>query len=172
MATATQDHAPAGRPDRPLDKATTWLGLVPFAVAVAAVSALGGLASTSSRATYKSLDQPWFAPPSWLFGPMWTILYVLIAIAGWWAWRKHAGNLALVLWSVQLALNLAWTPLFFAEDLYTWALAEIVVLLAAIAATIVVFFRRGARGSGWLMVPYLLWVGYATALNAAIVVLN
>lgn len=153
------------------DRSPAWLSLLPFLAAVAAVAVLGGLAASSSGETYRALDLPPFAPPSWLFGPVWTVLYVMVAVAGWRAWRSGAGSIALALWGVQLALNLAWTPLFFAADRYGWALVDIVALLVAVAATIAAF-RRTSAAAAWLMVPYAAWVAFATALNLAIVVLN
>ncbi len=149
----------------------SWLGLVPFLAAVTAVAVIGGLAAGSAGQTYRALDLPAFAPPSWLFGPVWSVLYLMIAVAGWLVWRENGWDRALTLWSAQLVLNLVWTPLFFAADLYALALVDIVVLLVAVAATIV-WFRRTSRAAAWLLVPYLAWVAFATALNAAIVVLN
>jgi tryptophan-rich sensory protein len=151
--------------------ARAWLALVPFAAAVAVVAVVGGLAAGGSSATYRALDLPSFAPPSWLFGPVWTVLYVLIAVAGWLAWRAGAGRGAMIAWAAQLLLNLAWTPLFFAADRYGWALVDIVALLVAIGVTTAAF-ARASRPAAWLMAPYLLWVGFATALNGAIVALN
>jgi len=149
----------------------SWLGLLPFAAAVAIVAVVGGLAAGSSAETYRALDLPPFAPPSWLFGPVWTVLYVMIAVAGWLAWRAGAGAAAIGAWVVQLLLNLAWTPLFFAADRYGWALVDIVVLSAAIVA-VIALFARVSRPAAWLLAPYLLWVGFATALNLGIVLLN
>jgi tryptophan-rich sensory protein len=149
----------------------SWLTLVPFLGAVAVVAGLGGLASASAAETYQDLEQPAFAPPSWLFGPVWTVLYVMIAVAGWLVWRSHGWDRSLTLWSVQLLLNLAWTPLFFALEQFGWALVEIVCLAVAVMATTVAFHRRN-RPAALLLVPYLLWVGFATALNAAIWWLN
>ncbi|MDQ6526658.1 TspO/MBR family protein [Nocardioides sp. LHD-245] len=147
------------------------LALLPFVAAVAAVAVLGGLAAGSSAQTYRALDLPPFAPPSWLFGPVWTVLYVMIAVAGWLAWRAGAGVPGLAAWVAQLLLNLAWTPLFFAADRYGWALVDIAALLVAIVA-VIALFARVSRAAAWLLAPYLLWVGFATALNAAIVILN
>ncbi|WP_370248916.1 TspO/MBR family protein [Nocardioides sp.] len=145
--------------------------LLPFAAAVVVITIVGGLAAASSRETYAALDLPPYAPPGWVFGPVWTVLYAMIAVAGWLAWRSGGGRPAVVAWSVQLALNLAWTPLFFAADAYTLALVEIVLLLVAVAATVVVF-RRTSRLAAGLMLPYLAWVAFATALNLGVVVLN
>jgi len=150
---------------------TTWLTLLPFLAAVGAVAVLGGLASASASETYQALELPPYAPPSWLFGPAWTVLYVMIGVAGWLLWRAAGWGPALAAWVVQLLLNLAWTPLFFASDRYGWALVEIVVLWLAIVTTIVLA-RTASRPAAWLLVPYLGWVTFATALNAGIVVLN
>jgi tryptophan-rich sensory protein len=98
-----------------------WLSLLPFLGAVAAVAVVGGLAAGSAGQTYRALDLPAFAPPSWLFGPVWTVLYVMIAVAAWWVWREVGWGRELTWWSVQLVLNLAWTPLFFAADRYALA---------------------------------------------------
>ncbi|MBZ5732890.1 tryptophan-rich sensory protein [Nocardioides sp. TRM66260-LWL] len=170
MATTSSPSAPATRRHAP-DRGRGWLGLVPFLLAVALVSAVGGLAASSSQETYRALELPPYAPPSWVFGPVWTVLYVTIAVAGWLAWRAGAGPRELSVWGVQLLLNLAWTPLFFAAGEYRWALVEIVALLASVVATVVVL-GRVRRAAGLLLLPYLAWVAFATALNAGIVVLN
>lgn len=170
MATTSSPSAPATRRHAP-DRGRGWLGLVPFLLAVALVSAVGGLAASSSQETYRSLELPPYAPPSWVFGPVWTVLYVTIAVAGWLAWRAGAGPRELSVWGVQLLLNLAWTPLFFAAGEYRWALVEIVALLASVVATVVVL-GRVRRAAGLLLLPYLAWVAFATALNAGIVALN
>ena len=148
-----------------------WWTVLPFLVAVTAVAGLGGLAAAGSRATYRALELPPYAPPSWLFGPVWSVLYLMIAVAGWLLWRAGGWDRVMWLWTAQLLLNLAWTPLFFAADLYTVALVEIVVLAGAVALLIAWSWRR-SRVAAWLLVPYLAWVCFATALNAGIVVLN
>jgi tryptophan-rich sensory protein len=147
------------------------LGLVGFLVAVAVVAVVGGLAAGSAGSTYQALELPPFAPPSWLFGPVWTVLYVMIAASGWLVWRAVGWGLASTLWVVQLGLNLAWTPLFFGAGQYGWALVDIVALVVAVGATIVLS-ARVSRVAAWLLVPYLGWVCFATALNAAIWWLN
>ncbi|GAA5146748.1 tryptophan-rich sensory protein [Nocardioides marinquilinus] len=148
-----------------------WPALLVFAAAVVVVAVVGGLAAGSSGETYDALDLPPYAPPSWLFGPVWTVLYVMIAVAGWLAWRRTGTDRATVVYGVQLVLNMAWTPLFFAAGWYTVALVEIVALLAAVLLTIAMFARR-SRAAAWLLAPYAAWVAFATALNAGIVVLN
>ena len=155
-----------GRPD-----ARTWLTLLPFLAAVTVVAALGAVAAGSAGETYRAYDLPAFAPPSWLFGPVWTVLYAMIAVAGWLVWRAVGWRRELTLWAVQLVLNLAWTPLFFGADLVGWALLEICALWAFLAATIASFWRV-SRPAAWLLVPYLAWVSFATALTAGIWLMN
>ena len=102
---------------------------------------------------------------------MWTVLYVAIAVAGWLVWRRVGWDRALTLWTVQLVLNAAWTPLFFGAGLYGVALVEILTLLVVLVATVVAFGSR-RLAAAWLMVPYLAWVAFASVLNAAIWYLN
>ncbi|MET8149728.1 TspO/MBR family protein [Actinoplanes sp. NPDC049668] len=146
---------------------TAWWGLLPFAAATLAAALIGGLGVAGTAGEYQSLEQPSWAPPSWLFGPVWTILYAMIAVAGWLAWRRAGWTPALTVYAVQLALNAAWTPIFFGLGRYGLALVDIVVLWALIGATIYLF-RPISRTAAWLLVPYWLWVTFATALNAAI----
>lgn len=148
-----------------------WLTLLPFLLAVTTVAVVGGLAAGSAGDTYSDLTLPSFAPPSWLFGPVWSLLYLMIAVAGWLLWRARGRDVALGVWVAQLLLNLAWTPLFFAANRYTLALADIVLLAVVILGLIVLASRR-SRAAAWLLVPYAVWVLFATALNTAIVVLN
>ena len=145
------------------------LGL--FAGAVLVTAVVGSLFSVSAGSTYMDLEQPSWAPPAWLFGPVWTTLYVMIAVAGWLAWRAGATRNELTLFGVQLVLNAAWTPLFFGLGWFWVAFAEIIVLWLAIVGLIVAFWRRN-RAAGVLLVPYLAWVSFAAALNVSIAVLN
>lgn len=138
------------------------------------VAALGAFASADAGTVYGALDRPAWAPPAWLFGPVWTALYATIGIAAWLVWRhpdRDRVRTALIWWSVQLALNLAWSPLFFAARQYGLALLDILLLLAALSTT-VVRFRRLSLPAALLLVPYLLWVAFASALNASIWHLN
>jgi tryptophan-rich sensory protein len=154
----------------PLDVATRphrWPALAPFAVAVVIAAAIGGLGVAGAAAEYQSLRQPSWAPPSWLFGPVWTVLYALIAVAGWLVWRRTGWDRALTVYSVQLVLNAIWTRIFFGIGRYGLALADIIVLWVAIGAT-VWLLRPVSRVAAWLLVPYWAWVTFATALNAAI----
>lgn len=121
---------------------------------------------------YASLNKPAWTPPSWLFGPVWTTLYVLIGIAGWRVARREApAHDAWWIWWVQLALNGLWTPIFFGAHRLGIALIVIVALVAAVAIFIRLTWARD-RLASLLFVPYLIWISYATNLNAAILWLN
>jgi benzodiazapine receptor len=120
---------------------------------------------------YAGLAKPSFNPPNWVFGPTWTILYVLIAVAGWRVWRIDSSGWTMRLWWVQLALNFLWTPAFFGAHRIGLALAVILLLLSVIVAFIALSWRQH-RTSAWLFMPYAAWVGFASLLNAAIFALN
>ncbi|MGA5304750.1 TspO/MBR family protein [Nucisporomicrobium flavum] len=152
---------------RPGPSHRSWWGLVPFGLAVAAAALIGGLGVAGTAGEYQSLDRPSWAPPSWLFGPVWTILYAMIAVAGWLVWRRTGWTTALTVYAVQLVLNALWTPIFFGFGRYGLALLDIALLWLLIGAT-VLLFRPVSRPAAWLLVPYWAWVTYATALNAAI----
>ena len=123
---------------------------------------------------YAALKKPTCNPPGWIFGPVWTALYTMMAVAAWLAWKR--GGFAsqrqpLTIFLVQLALNAAWTPLFFGLHWPGVAFAEIVLLLLAIAATIAAF-RPVSRVAAWLLAPYLAWVSFAAVLNFTLWRLN
>jgi len=150
------------------------LGLIVFLVLCLAVSGLGGaITSTSVGTWYQALEKPTFNPPDWVFAPVWTTLYVLMALAGWRVWRmkSEAGRRALAVFALQLGLNLAWSFLFFGFQQIGLALIEVAALLFAILLTTVLFWRI-ERLAGILFLPYLIWVGYATLLNASLWLLN
>jgi translocator protein len=151
--------------------ARQWAMLALFALGTLALGTLSGLSSIRVSDEYQDLEAPAWAPPSWVFGPVWTVLYLMVGTAAWEAWRRGASRRTLALWGAQLAANLAWTPLFFGLGQRGWALADIVLLLALVVATIFAFARRD-RLAAWLMVPYAGWVTFATALNAAFWWLN
>lgn len=139
-----------------------------------ALVVLGGMAIgyvTRPGEWYSTLQKPAFNPPGWVFGPVWTALYVMIGVAGWRLWLTHRNSGAMALWWVQLALNYLWSPAFFGMHSPALALAVIIALLAAIVATIVAAWRR-ERTAALLLLPYAAWVSFATVLNAAIVALN
>ena len=151
--------------------ARTWWALLGFGAAVTAAAAIGVLGVSGTTDEYAGLRQPDWAPPSWLFGPVWTVLYALIAIAGWLVWRKVGFGPALWAWTAQLVLNAIWTPLFFGAGRYGLAFAEIVLMWLAIGVT-VALFRRISRPAALLMLPYWAWVTFAAALNFSIWQLN
>jgi translocator protein len=139
------------------------------------VSAIGGAVTRSSvGGWYQTLAKPAFNPPDWVFTPVWLALFVLMGIAAWRVWRRHGFSGAaapLGVFAIQLGLNLGWSILFFGLRAPGWALVEIVVLWTTVLATAILFYRAD-RTAGWLLVPYLLWVGFAVVLNAAIWRLN
>ncbi|TWD79935.1 TspO/MBR related protein [Kribbella amoyensis] len=145
------------------------LVLLVGAVAVAALIGVVGVSGTAER--YQSLAQPGWAPPSWVFGPVWTVLYGMIAVSGWLVWRQVGWGRELVPFAVQLVLNAAWTPLFFGAGAMGIALIEIVVLWFAIGWTVLTFWRV-RRAAAVLLLPYWAWTTFATALNAAVWWLN
>lgn len=171
MSTASTGHARLRADEHRTEGARPWVALALFLAAVALAAGLGGVAAAGSAQEYRGLEQPSFAPPSWVFGPVWSVLYVLVGIAGWLSWRAAGVDTATAWWVVQLVLNAAWTPIFFGAGEYGWALVEIGFLLAAVVATIVVVRRRSTLGA-WLLAPYLAWVGFASVLNASIWWLN
>lgn len=134
---------------------------------------IGSLLTTPAlRPWYASLSKPRWTPPNWLFGPVWTILFVAMAIAAWLVWRKVALTAVPVqLFLLQLLLNVAWSAVFFRLRSPGPAFAEIVMLWFAILATSIEFWRV-VPAAGWLLLPYLIWVSYATALNFSIWRLN
>ncbi|MFC8009870.1 TspO/MBR family protein [Streptomyces cinereoruber] len=150
-------------------RGSRWPVLLGLLALCYAVAALGGLASTDAGDTYNALDRPAWAPPGWLFGPVWTVLYGTIAVAAWLVLRNPHGptRTAMTWWSVQLLLNLAWTPLFFTAGEYGLAFLDICLLLAALLTTMVLFARH-CGAAALLLVPYALWVTFASALNLAI----
>lgn len=147
------------------------LSLLAFLAAAAVTAGIGALASSDSEAVYTSLDLPAWAPPTWLFGPAWAVLYVLIAVAGWMVFRRTGWDRSLTCWAIGLVLNAAWTPLFFGADLYWVALADISAL-AVISVVTTVMFARRRRLAAVLLAPYLVWLGYAGALNLSIALMN
>jgi tryptophan-rich sensory protein len=144
------------------------LGLVIFAAVCLAVAGIGGLVTARSVPTwYARLHKPPWTPPAWVFGPVWTALYLMMACAAWLVWRRAGAAVPLILFFVQLALNGAWTPIFFGLKLPGPAFGVIVALWWAILATTIAFWRATPL-AGALMLPYLAWVTFAGALNFAI----
>jgi translocator protein len=155
-------------------RARDYAGLALFIGLNVAVSALGGWATSASVNTwYPTLAKPAFNPPDWVFAPVWSALYLMIAVAGWRVWRRGGSQarLALTVYAVQLALNLSWSLVFFGARLIGPALLVIAALLAAILVNAALFWRLD-RPAGALLVPYAAWVAFAAVLNAALWRLN
>ena len=150
-------------------------GLLVLLALTLGVAALGSVFTAAGQPEwYGSLAKPAFTPPSWVFGPVWTTLYVLMAVAAWLVWERAGsdrGRAALTAFGIQLLLNLAWSGVFFALRAPGWALLVLAALWVAIAVTMRLFLRH-SRPAAWLLAPYLAWVSYAAALNFAIWRLN
>ncbi len=158
----------------PFTKRKQIVGLAGWLLVSFIAAAMGGVASSQAGSFYRQLVLPDWAPPGWIFGPVWTVLYILMGIAAWLVWRIggfRAAKPALTLFLVQLAFNALWTWLFFAWQRGGLAFAEILVLWVLILATLIAFWRI-RPWAGALFVPYLLWVSFACALNYAIWQLN
>lgn len=151
------------------------LGLLVCLAIVAAAAVIGShFTARSVGDWYAELEKPAWTPPRWLFGPAWTALYAMMAVAAWLVWLRGGTSgrgPALALFAVQLALNVAWSGLFFGLRMPGVAFIELVVLWATIVATTVAFFRVRPL-AGVLMLPYLAWTSFAGALNLAIWRLN
>ncbi len=148
-------------------------GLLVFLAASALVAGLGGLATANNvNGWYATADKAPWSPPNWVFGPVWTILYIAMAVAAWLVWRRRPDGTrpALTAYAAQLALNLLWTPVFF--GLYPalgtsalWIAFGIIVALAVAVAVTVLYFGPISRMAGLLMLPYLTWIVFAASLN-------
>lgn len=150
------------------------LGLVGWLVVSFIAAGIGAAASVQAGPFYAQLVRPEWAPPGWVFGPVWTALYVLMGVAAWLVWRVggfRAAKLALALFLVQLALNALWSWLFFGWHRGALAFADILLLWVMIVATVIAFWRIKPM-AGALLVPYLLWVSFASALNYSVWQLN
>ena len=162
-------------PRKPLTGRQDVLALTGFVLLCLVVSGLGGLATTTGVDDwYRTLVKPGFNPPDWIFAPVWTVLYLMMAVAAWRVWRTAATvdrRRALAAFGVQLGLNLLWSILFFGLQQIGLALFEISLLLLAIAVCVVLFWRV-ERLAGQLLVPYLLWVAFAMTLNLSLWLLN
>lgn len=142
-------------------------GLVGWLAVAFAAAAIGAVASVQAASFYSELVRPSWAPPQGVFGPVWSVLYALMGVAAWLVWRepkegRHA--LPLALFAVQLAVNALWSWLFFAWHMGAAAFADVLVLLALIAATIITFWRVRPL-AGILLLPYFAWVAFASALT-------
>lgn len=150
-----------------------WLVLAGLILLCLAVGSLGGYATQPSiDGWYRTIAKPWWTPPDWVFGPVWTILYITMAVAAWLVWQTgDKVRPALTLFFIQLALNLGWSLLFFGARSPGLALIEVVFLWTGVLLTMLAFFGRSTV-AGWLFVPYLAWVSFAAVLNLAIWAMN
>ena len=153
--------------------------LIRLVIAVSTPLLVGGLSGVvTARAVrdwYPTLVKPWFNPPSWVFGPVWSLLYLMMGIAAFLVWQKGGDGVAiktaLTLFAIQLVLNGLWSVLFFGLHSPALAFAEILVLWVFIGATMVSFWRI-SPAAGLLLLPYQLWVTFAAVLNGSIWILN
>jgi tryptophan-rich sensory protein len=157
-------------------QASDIVSLVVAVVIPLIVGGLGGVATASAIPTwYQGLNKPAWNPPNWVFGPVWTLLYILMGVTAWLVWRQGWDNLpvrvALAIFGAQLLLNLFWSLIFFGLRSPGWAVLEIVILWGFVLATTVQFYRLDSI-AGLLLIPYQLWVTFAAVLNAAVWQLN
>ena len=157
-----------------------WLSLIGFLALVFSISGISSLVTMPAvQGWYHTLQKPGWNPPDWVFGPVWTTLYLMIAIAGWRVWQRlpamhfsqRAAHPVMRPYWLQLLCNFLWSLLFFGAQSPLAGAVDIVLLLVAIGWNIA-RFRHIDRVAAWLLVPYFLWVAYATSLNFAIVALN
>jgi benzodiazapine receptor len=152
-----------------------WLGLVMWVGVCLAASGIGAAVTAPQiRGWYATLTKPSWSPPDWVFGPVWTALYLSMGIAAWLVWRPGGWSMArrpLAWFAVQLGLNSLWSCVFFELRSPGWAFAEILLLWMAVVGTTAAFWRRSVV-AGWLFVPYLAWVSFAALLNFAVWRLN
>lgn len=123
--------------------------------------------SKSKGGWYASLSKPSWTPPGYLFGPVWTVLYILMGVASWRVWKAGGGRQPMALYALQLIMNLAWSFLFFKAQNLQWALFDIMGLLGVLVATTAAFYRVD-RTAGLLMLPYVAWVAFAAALTISL----
>jgi benzodiazapine receptor len=153
----------------PVSPTLALVGFIGLCLLVRAVS--GSMTARAVHHWYLTLRAPAGTPPTWVFVPVWTVLYVMIGVAGWLVWRRLGAASPLRLWGWQLAANALWAPAFFGLHSPALAMGVVIVLLLFIALTIVAF-RRIHRTAAMLMVPYGAWCLYAAYLNAGFLLLN
>jgi len=154
---------------------TRWIGLVLFILVCLGAGGLGAIATTPEiNGWYRTVIKPDWNPPDRVFGPVWPTLFILMGISAWLVWKPSGfmkAAIPLSLFALQLGLNVGWSWIFFGMHQIGWALVEILLLWVAILATTVVFFRH-SQPAGWLLVPYLAWVTFASFLNFTLWRLN
>lgn len=153
-----------------------WVKLL-ISLALPQIAGISGVlfTETGEGSWYRQINRPSWNPPGWVFGPVWTMLYIMMGIAFYLVWKSSASEKlkrpAMTFWIIQLALNFFWTVIFFGAHQPGWATLEIIVLWIFILLTILAFFRIN-KTAAWLMVPYLLWVSFASVLTATIWQMN
>ena len=151
-----------------------WLLLIGFIILCNVIGALGALWTSADSEWYQTIAKPTFNPPSWIFGPVWTLLFTLMGIALYMVWVARLSQMrtrALILFGAQFVLNILWSYLFFGINNPFASFIEILVLEALIILTIVAFYKVN-KTAGYLLIPYALWVGFASFLNYSIWMLN
>ncbi|WP_018431226.1 TspO/MBR family protein [Hoeflea sp. 108] len=144
--------------------------LILFVLAVVLIGMLIGYATLPGE-WYASLNKPSFTPPNWIFAPVWTVLYISIAIAGWRCWVRDRNSTAMKLWFVQMSLNFLWSPVFFGAQQPGMALVVVIAALAAVLTFIAAAWNSD-RLAAVLFLPYAAWTAFATALTAGVVYMN
>lgn len=146
-----------------------WKSLLVFLLIVFGVATASAFAKPD--AWYAGLTKPWFNPPNWIFAPVWTLLYTVMAVAAWRVYVRRGFDVEICIWGLQLAPNALWSPFFFGLHNIAAALIDVVVLLIAVVTTGIVFYRRD-RIAGMLLAPYAAWVTFACLLTFSIWRLN
>lgn len=147
-----------------------WITLPIFLIATMALGGIVG-ASTPPSEWYDNLAKPVFNPPDWVFAPVWTVLYAMVAFAGWRSWDRAKSSVPTKTWFIQFAVNLTWSPVFFGLQMMGLALIIIILMIALTAAFVKTSWRLD-RLAALLMVPYLAWISFAAVLNATLWVMN
>lgn len=151
---------------------SSYIALLVFILANVMVAMSGALFRPG--AWYASLNKPSWQPPNWLFGPVWSVLYAMIAVSGWFVWLEvglQGAGLAFAVYAAQLFLNAVWSGLFFGMRRIDLAMLEVILLWLSIVLNIIVFYPISAAAA-WLLLPYLLWVSFAAFLNFVMLKLN
>ncbi len=154
-----------------------WLKLLISIALPLGVGAVAGLFTTPEiSGWYQTINKPTWQPPNWVFGPVWTVLYIMMGIAFYLVWKSAAAppgkkRMAITLWIIQLVFNFFWSFIFFKQHQIDWALGEILLLWFFILLTIL-YFARISKTAAWLMVPYIVWVSFASLLTFSIYELN
>jgi benzodiazapine receptor len=153
----------------------SWFSLAPFLVACFFAASLGALVTRGAvRTWYPRINKPDWNPPNWVFAPVWTFLYTLMALSAWLVWRVagwDGARPALILFAIQLVLNSAWSVIFFGMHAIGAAFADILLLWMTIIATAVAFYSISFLAA-WLLIPYIAWVAFASYLNFRIWQMN